>query len=160
MSQSNFEKVLEFNKAFGVKSNTKIQHNIFNTDPKLVQYRLDLIEEEVQELRDAIKEKDMNETIDALADSLYVILGACASFGFDADKAFDLVHKSNMSKLCETEEDAQETVRRYQSEVPQRYDSPAYRRSDDNIRWVVYNKSTMKILKSYKYTPVDFNSIL
>jgi len=157
---SNFEKVLEFNKAFGVKSNTEIQHEIFDKDPKLVQYRLALIEEEVNELKQAIKEKDMVETIDALADSLYVILGAATAFGFDADQAFDLVHKSNMSKLCETEEDAIETVRLYQMEVPQRYDSPAYRRSDDNIHWVVYNQSTMKILKNYKYCPVSFTSLL
>ena len=65
-----------------------------------------------------------------------------------------------MSKLCETEEIAQETVRRYQSEVPQRYDSPDYRKSDDGIHWVVYNKSTMKILKSYKYNQVNFTEIL
>jgi predicted HAD superfamily Cof-like phosphohydrolase len=157
---SNFQKVLEFNKAFGVKSNKTVQHEIFDKDPKLVQYRLDLIEEEVDELKQAIKEKDMTEVIDALADSLYVVLGACASFGFDADKAFDLVHKSNMSKLCETEEDAIETVRLYKEEVPQRYDSPAYRKSDDGNYFVVYNQSTMKILKNYKYSPVSFTSLL
>ena len=157
---SNFQKVVEFNKAFGVKCNTTIQHDIFDKDPKLVAYRLSLIEEEVQELRDAIKEKDMTEVIDALADSLYVILGACSSFGFDADEAFDLVHKSNMSKLCETEDDAIETVRLYKEEVPQRYDSPAYRLSDDGIHFVVYNKNTMKILKNHKYKPVDFTELL
>jgi predicted HAD superfamily Cof-like phosphohydrolase len=157
---SNFQKVLEFNKAFGVKSNTSVQHEIFDKDPKLVQYRLDLIEEEVDELKQAIKQKDMTEVIDALADSLYVVLGACASFGFDADEAFDLVHKSNMSKLCKTEDDAQETVRRYQTEVPQRYDSPAYRRSDCGKYFVVYNQNTMKILKNYKYNPVSFTSLL
>ena len=102
----------------------------------------------------------MTEVIDALADSLYVVLGACASFGFDADEAFDLVHKSNMSKLCKTEDDAQETVRRYQTEVPQRYDSPAYRRSDCGKYFVVYNQNTMKILKNYKYNPVSFTSLL
>ena len=53
---SNFQKVVEFNKAFGVKTNTTIQHDIFDKDPKLVQYRLDLIEEEVDEFRQAIKE--------------------------------------------------------------------------------------------------------
>lgn len=157
---SNFQKVLEFNKAFGVKSSTDIQYEIFDKDSKLVQYRLDLIEEEVQELRDAIEKKDMIETIDALADSLYVILGACASFGFDADKAFDVVHRSNMSKLCETEEDAVETVRRYKAEVPQRYDSPSYRKSDDGKSFVIYNERTMKILKSYKYMAADFTSLL
>ena len=55
----------------------------------------------------------MVETIDALADILYVVYGAGASFGIDLDKAFDIVHRSNMSKLCQTEEDAIETVRIY-----------------------------------------------
>lgn len=157
---SNFQKVLEFNKAFGVKSNKTVQHEIFDKDPKLVQYRLDLIEEEVDELKQAIKEKDMTETVDALADILYVVYGAFTAIGIDADQAFQIVQDSNMSKLCKTEEDAQETVMRYQEEVPQRYDSPAYRRSDDGVHFVVYNRSTMKILKNYKYTAADFKKLL
>ena len=76
------------------------------------------------------------------------------------DKAYDIVSESNMSKLCKTEEEAQKTVEIYLKENPQRYDSPSYRRSDDNINWVVYNKSTMKILKSYKYTPANFTNIM
>lgn len=157
---SNFEKVLEFNKAFGVKCNTTIQHDIFDKDPKLVAYRLSLIEEEVDEFKLAIKEKNMTEILDSVGDILYVVYGAATAFGFDADQVFKIVQDSNMSKLCETEEDAQETVRRYQTEVPQRYDSPAYRLSDDNIHFVVYNQSTMKILKNYKYSPVSFTSLL
>lgn len=158
--KTNFEKVLEFNKAFGVPTNTTIQHDIFDKDPKLVEYRLSLIEEELQELKDAIKQKNMTETLDAIGDSLYVILGFSTAFGFDADKVFDLVHKSNMSKLCETEEDANETVKRYMSEVPQRYDSPCYKLSDDGKFFVVYNRNTMKILKNYKYNPVNFEELL
>lgn len=158
--KTNFKKVLEFNKAFGVKTNTQIQHGIFDKDPKLVKYRLELIEEEVQEFKQAIQDKNMTEILDSIGDSLYVILGAATAFGFDADKVFDLVHISNMSKLCKTEQDAIETVKQYKSETPQRYDSPAYRKSDDNIHWVVYNQSTMKILKSHKYQPVNFDSLL
>lgn len=159
MSQSNFQKVVEFNKAFGVPTNTKPQFDIFDKNPELVQYRLDLILEEVQELKDAIAAKDFSEVIDALTDIEYVVLGAFTAYGVDADKAFQIVQDSNMSKLCKTEHDAIETVRRYREEVPQRYDSPAYRRSDDGIHWVVYNKSTMKILKNYLYTAADFSTI-
>lgn len=157
---SNFQKVVEFNKAFGVKTNTTIQHDIFDKDPKLVQYRLDLIEEEVDEFRQAIKEKNMTEILDSISDILYVVYGAATAFGFDADQTFQIVQDSNMSKLCKTEEDAVETVRLYQIEIPQRYDSPAYRRSDDGIHWVVYNHSTMKILKNYLYTPANFKTVL
>ena len=73
-----------------------IQTNIFKEDPNLVRLRLELISEEFKELIDATNEHDMVETIDALADILYVVYGAGASFGIDLDKAFDIVHRSNM----------------------------------------------------------------
>jgi len=156
---SNFEKVRdEFNIAFGVKNNIKPQHNLFDTDPKLVEYRSALINEEVEEFNVAVANKDIIETCDALADILYVVYGAFSSFGIDGDKAFDLVHKSNMSKLCKNEEEAKLTVEFYKKEG--RYDSPSYRLSDDRKHYVVYNENTKKILKSINYSPVKFDSIL
>ena len=153
---SNFEKVLEFNNAFGVVTHKTPQLNIFDDNEKLVKYRLSLIEEETQELRDAIKDKNFIEVVDALSDILYVTYGAALSFGVDLDTCFDLVHKSNMSKLCSTEEEAQQTVQWYKENESDRYDSPNYRKSDDNVHWVVYNESTMKILKNINYKPVKF----
>ena len=111
---TNFQKIRdEFNIAFGVKNNFTPQIDLFDKDPELVKYRLSLINEEVQELNDAISNKDFAETIDALADILYVVYGAASTFGINADDAFDLVHRSNMSKLCSTEKEAQETVEFY-----------------------------------------------
>ena len=158
MNKTNFEKVLDFNKAFGVKTNTKPQFNLFDSDPKLVKYRLDLITEEVDELKDAIEKKDFKEVIDALSDILYVTLGAFTAYGINADEAFELVQKSNMSKLCVSEEEAKLTVESYK--LDDRYDSPTYRLSDDGIRYIVYNESTCKILKSINYNPVSFDSLL
>ena len=158
--KSNYQKILDFNTAFGVKTNTEPQLDIFDKDPKLVQYRLDLILEEVQELKDSIKNKDFVECLDGLGDILYVILGAFTAFGVNADIIFDIIHESNMSKLCQTEEEAKESVKIYKEEVPQRYDSPAYRKSNDNVHWIVFNQNTMKILKSYKYTPANFKSLM
>lgn len=157
---SNFQKVVEFNKQFGITLNEQPQKNIFDEDPKLVQYRMSLIREEVRELEDAIKNKNFTEVVDAISDIEYVILGLAASFGFDADKAFDIVHLSNMSKLCKTEEEAQQTVKWYEEHKELGYDSPAYRKSYDNKYFVVYNKSTGKILKSINYTPANFNDLL
>jgi predicted HAD superfamily Cof-like phosphohydrolase len=161
MSLTNYQKVAsEFNKAFGIVNNNTAQINLYDINPKLVNYRISLINEEAAELNDAIENKNFVETIDALSDILYVVYGAFTAFGINADEAFDIVHQSNMSKLCKTEEDAIETVNRYKNETPQRYDSPNYRKADDNIHWVVYNESTMKILKNYKYTSVDFSSLI
>lgn len=157
---TNFQKVVEFNKAFGVQTNTTPQLDIFDKDPKFVESRLALIREEFSETVEAIKNKDFTEMTDGLVDLLVVTYGMCANLGIPADKCFEIVNQSNLSKLCETEEDAQETVKRYKTEVPQRYDSPAYRKSDDGIHWVVYNQSTMKILKNYKYTPANFTELL
>ena len=154
---SNFDKVLDFNKAFGVTTNTTSQHNLFDTDPKLVNYRKELILEEVDELKDAIEKKDFVETIDALTDILYVVYGAFSAFGVNADVAFDIVQKSNMSKLCSSEEEAIKTVESYKSDS--RYDSPAYRLSEDGVHYVVYNKNTKKILKSINYTPANFTEL-
>jgi predicted HAD superfamily Cof-like phosphohydrolase len=157
--KSNFQKVCEFNKAFAIKSNNEPQFDLYKKDPALVKCRLDLILEEVNQLTGAIKDENFIETEEALTDLLYVVYGAATAFGFDADKAFDIVHESNMSKLCKTEVDAIETVKRY-TETPIRYDSPNYRKSEDDIHWVVYNESTQKILKNYKYKRADFSSIL
>lgn len=157
---SNFEKVLEFNKAFGVKTNNKPCLDIFEKDEQLVKYRLSLIDEEVSELHEAIKNEDFVETIDALTDILYVVYGAFTAFGVNADKAFEIVQHSNMSKLCENEKDAIETVERYYNEIPMRYDSPMYRKAKDDKHWIVYNESTNKILKNYKYIAADFNNLI
>ena len=160
MSQTDFQKIIEFNKAFGVTTHTTPQLDIFDKDPKLVAYRLALVQEEFEELQEAIKTKDFIEVLDSLTDIQYVVLGFYTAIGIDADRAFDIVHKSNMSKLCKTEEEAQHSVELYLSETPQRYDSPAYRKADDNVHWVVYNKNTEKILKSHKYTPANFDNLM
>lgn len=154
---TNYQKVLEFNNAFGVKTNKTPQYNIYDMDPKLVQYRLDLINEEVDELKESIVNKDFKESIDALCDIMYVTLGAFTAFGVDADKAFDLVQNSNMSKLCVSEDEAKLTVESYKQDT--RYDSPDYRLSDDGKHYVVFNRSTSKILKSINYSEVNFDTL-
>jgi len=162
---TNFSKVTEeFMKNFGQKVFDQPRMDIFDTDPKTVDLRLNLIKEEVRELADAIEDKDIVETIDALGDILYVVYGAGGAFGIDLDKAFDLVHKSNMTKLCKTENEAKETVEWYQKNYTPAgkypYDTPDYRLSPDGNYYVPFNASTGKILKSVNYSPVKFDSIL
>ncbi len=92
---TNFEKVGLFMKTFGqeVKTNSSLSSD------KINKLRVDLIEEELEELKDAIKKKDLKETIDALTDILYVTYGAGHAFGVNLDKCFEEVQNSNMSKL-------------------------------------------------------------
>ena len=94
---SNFSKVGTFMKTFGQEVKTKPS---FSTD-KINQLRLDLIKEELEELTEAMNNRDLLEVADALTDILYVTYGAGHAFGIDLDKCFDEVQNSNMSKLGE-----------------------------------------------------------
>ena len=92
---SNFSKVGTFMKTFGQDVKTKPS---FSTD-KINKLRLDLIKEELDELTEAMNNKDLLEVADALTDILYVTYGAGHAFGIDLDSCFDEVQNSNMSKL-------------------------------------------------------------
>ena len=92
---TNFEKVGLFMKTFGQEVKVK---SGFSSE-KINKLRIDLIKEELEELKEAINKKDLNETIDALTDILYVTYGAGHAFGVNLDKCFEEVQSSNMSKL-------------------------------------------------------------
>ena len=94
---TNFEKVKMFMLTYGQEVKTKSEFS----DDKTNKLRVDLIKEELDELTNAMKEKDLTEVADALTDILYVTYGAGHAFGIDLDKCFDEVQNSNMSKLGE-----------------------------------------------------------
>jgi len=96
---SNFSKVGIFMKTFGQEVKDKPS---FSSD-KINKLRIDLIKEELNELTDAMKNKDLLEVADALTDILYVTYGAGHAFGIDLDKCFEEVQNSNMSKLDENQ---------------------------------------------------------
>ena len=92
---TNFENVKKFMQTFGQKVRTEAS---FPSD-KIIKLRLDLIREELSELKEAIEKKDIKEVADALTDILYVTYGAGHAFGINLDKCFEEVQNSNMSKL-------------------------------------------------------------
>ena len=96
---TNFNKVGTFMKTFGQEVKTKPS---FSSE-KINKLRLDLIREELDELTEAMKNKDLLEVADALTDILYVTYGAGHAFGINLDKCFDEVQNSNMSKLDEND---------------------------------------------------------
>lgn len=261
--KTNFEKVIDFNKCFSHKVSNTHYTDIFTNEPNLVDLRLKLIKEEIEELQDAFKIYDIVEVIDALSDILYVVYGMCAAFGisideeymkyislildkdegnnikndltnfqltrllvkdennyilknflencndnnyynllknnlenisnnyyqieegcnnrdFDKiirylllliedtysfgirinvnlDESFAIVHDSNMTKICDNEQLAIETVNWYKSSNT-KYDSPIYKHTE--FGYIILNESTGKILKSIKYTPANFSSLL
>ena len=90
---------------------------------------------------------------------LYFTYNIGCILGIDLNKTFSIVHYSNMSKLCVSINEAIETVEWYKNN-DSRYDSPDFRKSEDGLKWVVFNKSTKKILKSINYKPANFESYL
>jgi len=94
---SNFKDVKIFMEKFGQMVRTKPQF----PDDKTMELRLDLIKEELSELEDAMKKKDLKEVADALTDILYVTYGAGYAYGIDLDQCFKEVQRANMSKLGE-----------------------------------------------------------
>ena len=94
---TNFEKVKEFMTTFGQEVKNKAEF----PNEKVVELRKKLIDEEFNELKEAINENNLIEVADALTDILVVTYGAGVAFGIDLDKCFKEVHRSNMSKLSE-----------------------------------------------------------
>ena len=94
---TNFEKVKLFMDTYGQEVKDKAEFS----DAKTNKLRIDLIKEELDELTEAMNEKNLLEVADALTDILYVTYGAGHAFGIDLDKCFDEVQNSNMSKLGE-----------------------------------------------------------
>ena len=92
---SNFESVKTFMKTFGQEVKEKAG---FPSD-KIISLRYELINEELEELKNAINNKNIKEVADALTDILYVTYGAGHAFGINLDKCFKEVQNSNMSKL-------------------------------------------------------------
>ena len=92
---SNFEDVRKFMETFGQRVTTKPQF----PDEKTMQLRFDLIKEELSELEEAMKTKNLKEIADALTDILYVTYGAGYAYGINLDNCFKEVQRANMSKL-------------------------------------------------------------
>jgi predicted HAD superfamily Cof-like phosphohydrolase len=119
--------------------------------------RVALLAEELKELEVAILEKDIVEVADALCDIQYVLSGAILEFGLgDKFKAlFEEVQRSNMSKACDTEEEAMATVAHYK----QKDGTDCYYQEAEG-KWLVYRKSDNKTIKSINYSPADLQKAL
>lgn len=119
--------------------------------------RVSLIAEELKELEEAIADQDLVEIADALCDIQYVLSGAVLEFGL-GDKFKDLfeeVQRSNMSKACKTEAEAEATIAHYK----QKDGTESYFREKDGL-FLVFRTSDNKTLKSVNYSPANLKGIL
>ena len=119
--------------------------------------RVALLKEEVRELEEAVAANDITGVLDALCDIQYVLTGAVIEFGMNDifEQAFDEVHRSNMSKSCFDLDEAQQTqefhlaITETESEILQK----------ENY-YIVVNRETRKVLKSYKYSPANLTQFI
>ena len=140
------DEVEEFNEVMGKSYQNRTTPNI---NPKDAQFVIDFIQEELDELKVAVKEKNIIEVFDALLDITYVGLGNGALVFGLKDKMLDgyaEVQASNMSKICNTVAEAEETVklRSEQQGEPCHYE-------ESNGKYVVYRTSDNKVMKSINY---------
>ena len=119
--------------------------------------RVALIAEELKELEVAILEKDIVEVADALCDIQYVLAGAILEFGLgEKFKAlFEEVQRSNMSKACNSEEEARKTVEQYLKK-----DGTECFYEKEGDKWLVYRKADKKTIKSIGYSPANLQKIV
>jgi predicted HAD superfamily Cof-like phosphohydrolase len=119
--------------------------------------RIALIQEELDELRAAVEKKDIVEIADALCDIQYVLSGAVLEFGLGEKFAelFDEVQRSNMSKSCNSEEEAILTVKDYQENK----NTKCYYKKVGE-KYLIYREGDNKTLKSINYSPADLRSII
>ena len=145
--------VAEFHRTF--------KHPILNSpqipSEKRCQLRVALIAEELKELEEAIKDKDIVEVADALCDIQYVLAGAILEFGL-GEKFFELfneVQRSNMSKSCDSLEEAEATIRHYH----ENHDTICHVEKSDG-HYLVYRTEDHKTIKSINYSPADLKTII
>ena len=119
--------------------------------------RVSLLQEELNELMQAIEDSDLVEIADALADIQYVLSGAILEFGLKDkfDTLFDEVQRSNMSKACSSQQEAIATLSHYKKK-----DGTEGRYEEVNGKYIVYRNSDSKVLKSVGYSPANLSEIL
>lgn len=118
--------------------------------------RVSLIQEELNELKQAIDEKNLVEIADALCDIQYVLAGAIHEFGLGKAFAplFSEVQRSNMSKACSSEPEANETISNFHKDGIE-----CHFEMKGNY-FIVYRNDDHKIMKSVYYSPADLQSII
>ena len=147
------QSVSEFHKTF----NAPILESPQIPSKERCELRVALLQEELNELKQAIEDNDLVEIADALADIQYVLSGAILEFGLKEkfNTLFDEVQRSNMSKACTSQQEALATLSHYKQK-----DGTEGRYEEVNGKYIVYRKEDNKVLKSVGYSPASLEDII
>lgn len=138
---SNLDKVIEFNNCFNHTVSDKEYIDIFESEPKLVDLRLKLIKEEIDELAEAFRNDDLVEIIDALTDILYVVYGLCACFGIQINTYYKKYILSMLDQTLLSNESEQ-----YLFKNMSNFDMTKYLNNNNNTNPVILTKYKNNIL--------------
>ena len=144
--------VAEFHKTF----NAPILNTPQIPSKERCELRVSLLQEELNELQEAIADKNIVEIADALCDLQYVLSGAVLEFGLGEKfpALFNEVQRSNMSKACANQQEADETIAFYKEKGEEAFSEI----SGEKIN--IHRKSDNKVLKNKYYSPAELKSIL
>ncbi|MBF8455891.1 nucleoside triphosphate pyrophosphohydrolase family protein [Kaistella sp. G5-32] len=144
--------VAEFHKTF----NAPILEKPQIPSKERCELRVSLLQEELNELKEAIADNDLVEIADALCDLQYVLSGAVLEFGLGEKfpALFNEVQRSNMSKACSSQKEADETIEFYKEKGEDAFSE----KSGEKIN--VHRKTDHKVLKNKYYSPADLKTIL
>ncbi len=119
--------------------------------------RVTLIQEELDEMKEAIENGDVIEIADSLGDLMVVLCGSILEFGMGDkfNEIFENIHNSNMSKACNTQQEALMTLSHYKKK-----DGTEGYYKEINGKWIVYRTSDDKVLKSINYSPAELKKLL
>ena len=123
-------------------------------------HALDNFEIKIYKLAHALLMCDTTTVQDTLVEMLYSLYCVGYICDYNLDCLFAEIHNSNMTKLCSSEQEAIDTVKWYKEYQLDRYPLPEYKKLSDCEKWVVFDKSTDKRLKSIHYVPPEINPIL
>ena len=153
MNNNYLEMVSEFHKTF----NAPILETPQIPSTERCNLRVSLMQEELNEIKEAIENNDLVEVVDGLCDLMYVLSGSILEFGL-GDKFVELfneVQRSNMSKACNTQQEALMTLSHYKKK-----DGTEGYYKKINGKFLVYRASDDKVLKSINYSPANLKDIL
>lgn len=168
------KQVKEFHSAF----DHPIEDTIQDDNLKIREFRLKLLYEELEELSNAMGTDDVLhklcsetlskpvnnvvydkiETLDALCDIQYVLSGAVLALGYYNvfDATFDEVQRSNMSKMCDNLEQAEDTIEYYKAERGEKLNIEIVEKGDKYITL----REDGKILKNKYYSPANIKQFI
>lgn len=142
---------------FHTTFNLPIENDPLIPSKERCELRINLLVEELEELKEAIRNDDLVEVADAFCDIQYVLSGAILEFGL-AEKfktLFEEVQRSNMSKTCKSLEIAEATQKYYADK-----DGTVSNIVKKEKEYIVYRSSDGKVLKSVEYSSADLKSLI